>query len=195
MGKVKNNNNGFTLVELLAVIVILAILVLLALPNVTGIMANSRRSAFRTEAMTIARDGAGMAFTNVMMTATPKTIAASGNTAAVDGAVFALPLGSAEGTKGQYMCISITKLIDDGFVDKKNSSSYTGYVQVFNDGTKTEFFIKLGNGQYLINNKSLEQLANATKLEDVVTANSGSAGSCPALTATKYWQAGAGLKG
>ena len=193
MKKMKNKN-GFTLVELLAVIVILAILVLLALPNVTGIMANSRKSAFRTEAMTIARDGAGMAFTNVMTTATPNAIAAEGTTNAVDGAIFALPLNSADGAKGQYMCISISKLISDGFVDKKNSSTYTGYVQVFNDGTNTEFFVKLGNGQYQISNKSLDQLANATNISDVVTANAGSAGSCPNLTAAKYWKAGQGLK-
>ena len=188
----KLNNNGFTLVELLAVIVILAILVLIALPNVTGIMANSRRSAFRTEAMTIARDGAGMAFTNVMMTASPKALPSTA-AALTDGAMYAVPLGSASGTKGQLMCITITKLISDGFVDKKNNTTYSGYVLIFNDGINTEFVVKLSNGQYLINNKTLNQLANATRLEDVVTASASSAGNCPSAGTGYYWKAGTGL--
>ena len=43
------NKKGFTLVELLAVIVILAVLIMLALPNVMNIMENARKSAFETE--------------------------------------------------------------------------------------------------------------------------------------------------
>ena len=39
------NKKGFTLVELLAVIVILAVLALVAMPNVTRLMNDSRKNA------------------------------------------------------------------------------------------------------------------------------------------------------
>lgn len=43
------NRNGFTLVELLAVIAILAILIMIAIPNVIKMFNNAKRSAFETE--------------------------------------------------------------------------------------------------------------------------------------------------
>lgn len=39
---------GFTLVELLAVIVILAIILAIAIPSITGLVANTRRNAFES---------------------------------------------------------------------------------------------------------------------------------------------------
>lgn len=42
----KLNKNGFTLVELLAVIVILATIVMIAAPNVTGYLENSRKKSY-----------------------------------------------------------------------------------------------------------------------------------------------------
>ena len=48
--------NGFTLVELLAVIAILAILVLVALPNVLDMFVNAKKSAFLTEVQTIYKE-------------------------------------------------------------------------------------------------------------------------------------------
>ncbi len=50
----KKHNNGFTLVELLAVIVILGILLLLAMPAVTSQIELSRKKAFTNDAQTIA---------------------------------------------------------------------------------------------------------------------------------------------
>ena len=49
----KNNKKGFTLVELLAVIVILAILMLVASTNIFNILDNARRGSFRTEFLTL----------------------------------------------------------------------------------------------------------------------------------------------
>lgn len=43
------NKKGFTLVELLAVIVVLAILILLAIPAVTAMMDKARKNAFEVE--------------------------------------------------------------------------------------------------------------------------------------------------
>ena len=47
------NKKGFTLIELLAVIIILAVLMMLAGNSVITIMANTRRSAFRTEFLSL----------------------------------------------------------------------------------------------------------------------------------------------
>lgn len=48
------NDKGFTLVEMLAVIVIISILALLAIPSVTGHMMNSRKRLFMEDALTVA---------------------------------------------------------------------------------------------------------------------------------------------
>ena len=57
---------GFTLVELLAVIVILAILVLLAVPSVLKMMDNAKENAFKIEAENII-NGAKLKFANDML--------------------------------------------------------------------------------------------------------------------------------
>ena len=43
------NKKGFTLVELLAVIVILAIILAIAVPSITGILNSAKRSAFQAD--------------------------------------------------------------------------------------------------------------------------------------------------
>ena len=45
----KNKEQAFTLVELLAVIVILAIILLIAVPNVIGIIGKSREDIYKTQ--------------------------------------------------------------------------------------------------------------------------------------------------
>jgi type IV pilus assembly protein PilA len=42
----RNNKKGFTLVELLAVIVILAIILAIAVPSISGMINNSKKSSF-----------------------------------------------------------------------------------------------------------------------------------------------------
>ena len=54
MMKVKNDNRAFTLIELLAVIVILAVVALIATPNVLNIIEDSRKSAAEENARVIA---------------------------------------------------------------------------------------------------------------------------------------------
>ena len=48
------NKNGFTLVELLAVIVILAIILVIAVPKITDTIKNSKMASFESSAKTIA---------------------------------------------------------------------------------------------------------------------------------------------
>lgn len=45
------NNKGFTLVELLAMLVVLGILMAVAVPNITGIMSNQKTSMYKSDAM------------------------------------------------------------------------------------------------------------------------------------------------
>ena len=53
----KNKNKGFTLVELLAVIVILAIIALIAVPVIMNIIDRARKSAFKDTAYGIINAG------------------------------------------------------------------------------------------------------------------------------------------
>ena len=46
-------NKGFTLVELLAIIVILAVLILMVTPTVIKVMNNAKKNAFRIETLAI----------------------------------------------------------------------------------------------------------------------------------------------
>ena len=66
------NKKGFTLVELLAVIVILAVLVLLAVPSVIKMLDNAKRNSFSTEAENIIK-GATLAYADGIMNGTSKT--------------------------------------------------------------------------------------------------------------------------
>ena len=63
----KLNKNGFTLVELLAVIVILAVVILVAVNNVIPNMIKAKAGAFKTEALSFL-DGAEQYYTSQQMT-------------------------------------------------------------------------------------------------------------------------------
>lgn len=63
----KLNKNGFTLVELLAVIVILAVVILVAVNNVIPQMNKAKAGAFKTEALSFL-DGAEQYYTSQQMT-------------------------------------------------------------------------------------------------------------------------------
>ncbi len=67
---VKNNKKGFTLVELLAVIVVLAIIILIAMPAVLSSMEKARKNSFAVEANEIIR-AAQTAYADAVMANTP----------------------------------------------------------------------------------------------------------------------------
>ena len=50
----KNKKNGFTLVELLAVIVILAVILIIAMPKISDVIKNSKKASFEATAKTVA---------------------------------------------------------------------------------------------------------------------------------------------
>ena len=58
--------NGFTLVELLAVIVILAIIIILVVPNVLSSMETAKKNAFVIEARKVINAGMNQVQTNIL---------------------------------------------------------------------------------------------------------------------------------
>ncbi len=96
---------GFTLVELLAVIVILAVLVLLAVPSVLKMMDGAKANAFKIEAENIGK-AAKAAYADDLLN--------SSTTRAVTGGY----------------CYSISYLQTNGYVDKTFASGAKGSVLV-----------------------------------------------------------------
>ena len=100
------NNKGFTLVELLAVIVVLGIVTVIGTTTVLPLMSESREKAFRTEA------------TNVLKSAeNVKDLVALNQ--------ITLPATSCNNTT--KMCVTIDDLIDLGYY-KGNKDNYSGTV-------------------------------------------------------------------
>ena len=118
------NKRGFTLVELLAVIVVLAILVLLAMPRVTSMMEKARVNSFVVEANEIAK---------VAQTAY--------NDKVFDGEL-----------DDGLTCFTVDQLIDSGYLDK-DKGEIRGAV-VINAGTTTNVYSYLSKQNYYIRNTS-----------------------------------------
>ena len=119
------NKRGFTLVELLAVIVVLAILVLLAMPRVTSMMEKARVNSFVTEANQIAKV-AQNAYNDSMFDDGDSTLPAT--------------------------CFTIDQLIDGGYLDKDkgeirgavvlDTNATTKDVKVYTYISKDKYYIK-----------------------------------------------------
>ena len=122
----KLNKKGFTLVELLAVIVILAIIILLAMPNIISSMNNARRGAFATEVNSIIRQ-AGTAYSELSMQGNLP----SGSTVCFDVKM----LGNQTGGKG-YL--------------SKNLSNYSGTITMTISGSAVAYDVKITDGTYKI---------------------------------------------
>lgn len=154
------NKKGFTLVELLAVIVILAVLALVAMPNVTRLMENARKNSFTTEAEEFAKY-AQTAYTNVQLAG---SLTSSGQISK-----FKVP-GTTKGDF-EYFCISYQKLKADQYVNKSNDAAYGGIIELFiptstnSTVTSTITNIYMTNGSYAINGISLSNLASGNYTE------------------------------
>ncbi|MBQ6498238.1 MAG: prepilin-type N-terminal cleavage/methylation domain-containing protein [Bacilli bacterium] len=66
------NNKGFTLVELLAMLVVLAILMGIAIPNITGILANNKLNVMKADATKMV-DTAKLKFSRIAASERPKS--------------------------------------------------------------------------------------------------------------------------
>ena len=178
----KKNNKGFTLIELLAVIVILAVLILVALPAVTNLMTRARKSALRTEALDMARNGVQLAYSANMLSGTsvtPSGTISAGSTAA-SNIVYKV-------SGGEYLCMTFTDLVNKGYIEKSNTTGYNGHVSIFVDNAgKAEMYIHLTNGTYFIKSSYVD-LANNNDIDGTVSATSpsGYSNPCPEVKADK----------
>ena len=154
------NKKGFTLVELLAVIVILAVLALVAMPNVTRLMENARKNSFTTEAEEFAKY-AQTAYTNVQL---------AGSLSNSEKISKIKVPGTTKGDF-EYFCISYEKLKTDQYVNKSNDAAYGGIIELFiptstnSTVTSTITNIYMTNGSYAINGISLSNLASGNYTE------------------------------
>ena len=126
---------GFTLVELLAVIVILAILMVSAGAGVMATMNNSKINTFKNEALAAANAASNM-YSDISM-----------NSERVSAYFKTDKSGSY-----QAMCVTLAGLVNNGYLDK-DISTYGGVilVEVPFDGSGAKYMIWMHNSQYGIN--------------------------------------------
>ena len=126
------NKKGFTLVELLAVIVILAILMVSAGAGVMSTMNNSKINTFKNEALQAVNSAEDM-YSDISMVSD----------------ISVKYLKTSEEGDYQGMCVSLVGLVNNGFL-KKDISTYGGMIllEVPYDGGATKYEVWMHNGQY-----------------------------------------------
>ena len=147
------NNKGFTLVELLAVIVIMGILMMVAIPSVTRTIENSRKDTFVDIAKSYANAARNMWTTD--------NLTCNGTvSSAVDDGDYYILINSKTGAKE-----TLPTLVDQGGKSSWGNRDVNGYVRVNvsttagvdsnNDGTYeveprrvTKFYVALSDGTH-----------------------------------------------
>jgi type IV pilus assembly protein PilA len=124
----KLNKKGFTLVELLAVIVILAVILVIAIPNVLSIIDKSRKDS--------------MVNTAKMMVKAAQLVVAQGQTAA--GTTVSTPVAN------KYITIKMSTLALDNVTKDPDGGAYPGtpagansYVVIFNDAGTLKYYVNI----------------------------------------------------
>lgn len=210
----RNNRKGFTLVELLAVIVILAILMVSAGAGVMATMNNSKVNTFKNEVLTFI-DGANKMYSEVSMSTEDANKFIVSNTCKGDTTVNpTVQLGAKDKADGQCalathsaMCVSLSGLVNNGYVDKE-LTNYAGavLVEVPYDGGATNYMIWVHNSVYGVNgiekshinklkfnksnNDSVDKAGTATADHGVKKINGGSEGVITDLAGIQEFLAG-----
>ncbi len=153
-------SKGFTLVELLAVIVILAILVLVATPAVTSIMQKSQKNAFKNEVLKVV-DIMNTVYTEKSAQGVSSAFVASKKVSNVTN-----------GGKYKYLCMTLQDLVTEQYL-KKDLTGYSGYIAMWvPDGTgETKFLINVSNTSFFMQGgfkalSSADYLPSQTGTED-----------------------------
>ena len=124
--KMKNDSKGFTLIELLAVIVILGILMIVAIPQVTKYIENSKKSTYADTAKSYIDSARYMLLNDDFTTADKDstcTLPEEGGTIYIKLVYIKLEKGGANSSYGKK-------------IDTDNS-----FVRVYNNGGKFEYSI------------------------------------------------------
>ncbi|MGI6325334.1 MAG: type II secretion system protein [Bacilli bacterium] len=120
---------GFTLVELLAVIVILAVILAIAVPNVLGIIENTRKESFAANGKMMANAA------KTIMASEPKYV----------------PSGPGKGRVIPWSALNLENIDKD--VDGGDYVGANSYVAVVNDNGTHRYFITLQGSKRAINLK------------------------------------------
>ena len=137
MNKMKKlSKKGFTLVELLAVIVVLAILVLLAMPRVTSMMEKARQNSFTVEANEIQKV-AQTVYNDHLLSGT-------------------------DDAKNGVACYTVDELIDGGYLDKDKGEVVGAVILEIPSSGAPTVHMYLSKGKYYI--KNLTTKAKATNV-------------------------------
>ena len=139
-------NKGFTLVELLGVIVILAILVLVATPAVTNIITKSSKNSYKSEILNMAKD-MDRAFTEKMGKKIKSISSAS--ELALDTSIYNVSTG---GKSYKYLCMTLKDLVDGQYTKKDLGTEYGGYIQMWvpDNAGETITFVNTTNTSFYL---------------------------------------------
>ena len=145
-------SKGFTLVELLAVIVILAVLVLVATPAVTSIMQRSQQNSFKNEMLNMVKE-----FNTAFTEKSGKKIETKTSLTTEDAAKTAVYNVKTTGTSAgsyKYLCMTLKDLVDEQYVKKDLGESYGGYIQMWVPNTGEPIvYINVTNSAYYLQGK------------------------------------------
>lgn len=152
----KEKTNGFTLIELIAVVAILGLIALIVYPAITSVIRNSRESAYEDQV-------------NVIVKAAQEWSIDNANTLPDDGTVYR---------------VSVDTLVDGGYIsndevkDPRNSSrNLTGNVEIKYDSSIHQFTYTYVDNASETNEISMNDLAttitNNSKKKDILLASNG----------------------
>ena len=133
------NKKGFTLVELLAVIVILAVVMLIGGTTVLPMMQKAQKSSLGTEGVSM-KKAAENAFQTELIKGSSATFKST-----------------------DKVCFSIAYLCANGYYDKGCTGSgdkYTGSVLVSPGASSTEYHMWISNETYVYDNKTDSEITN-----------------------------------
>lgn len=154
---IKKDKNGFTLVELLAVIVVLALLILIAGRAVFAQIEKSRKNTFRTEVLTF-----GKAMDEYFGVATADNSDAGTRIVTIDS------------TEYEYLCSTIANLKVLGYIDYSSSKIYNGRIEVFRKTSSQDKDIYISiddNKRYAYLNQKLSSIEKSnTDTSDMLVA-------------------------
>lgn len=129
----KLNKNGFTLVELLAVIVVLAVIMLLAVNAVIPQMNKARKNAFKTEIQSYFT-GAETWYNNQLLAGT---------------------------TVNDGDCVKFDTL-EGEYVSAKDDDKLTGYIEFDITDGKVSYKVSVSNGEYSFTGKTPSEVADGS---------------------------------
>ena len=169
MKKININSKGFTLIELLAVITILGILMMVAIPNVTRTIENSRRDTFADVAQSYINSVRNSVLANELKCYRPG-VTGSTDVAATGKGIYYFAISTKQGDAAYQQT---TDMMESGGKSSWGNADVHGYVvwrktEVQRNGTtetKTAYSITLSDtGNHGTNGEIVDQQIKRTSI-------------------------------